>query len=45
MCDATRATNHIDTLVNTHGNGAHCYGNGEVSGADIVGTRAASWTC
>ncbi len=32
--------NPIATLVNTHANGDHCYGNELVTGADIVATRA-----
>ena len=32
--------NPIGTLVNTHANGDHCYGNELVTGADIVATRA-----
>jgi cyclase len=31
---------HIDTLVNTHANGDHTFGNQLVSGARIIGTRA-----
>lgn len=33
-------TNPIGTLVNTHANGDHCYGNELVTGADIVATEA-----
>lgn len=32
----------IDTLVNTHANGDHCYGNGLVEGARIVASTAAA---
>lgn len=32
--------NPIGTLVNTHANGDHCYGNELVTGADIVATEA-----
>jgi cyclase len=32
----------IATLVNTHANGDHCYGNGLVAGAEIVASRAAA---
>jgi glyoxylase-like metal-dependent hydrolase (beta-lactamase superfamily II) len=39
MRDATHAANRIGTVVNTHGNGDHCYGNGEVPGAEIIGTQ------
>lgn len=43
MLDAMRravpAANHIDTVVNTHGNGDHCYGNMLVASAEIIGTR------
>ncbi|MFP5321187.1 MAG: MBL fold metallo-hydrolase [Acidimicrobiia bacterium] len=34
------ASNPIATLVNTHANGDHCYGNELVTGADIVATEA-----
>ena len=40
MKSATRAALNINTLVNTHGNGDHCYGNQLVAGAEIVGTEA-----
>jgi glyoxylase-like metal-dependent hydrolase (beta-lactamase superfamily II) len=40
MLDAMRrvtpAAQRIDTLVNTHANGDHCYGNALVAGADII---------
>jgi glyoxylase-like metal-dependent hydrolase (beta-lactamase superfamily II) len=37
-----RATSRIGTLVNTHANGDHCYGNALVAGAEIVAsTRTA----
>ena len=39
MRRATPAARSIGTVVNTHGNGDHCYGNGEVSGAEIIGSR------
>ncbi len=32
----------IETLVNTHANGDHCYGNSLVEGAQIVASRAAA---
>lgn len=34
------ARNPIGTLVNTHANGDHCYGNELVSGAEILATQA-----
>ncbi len=34
------AAEHINTLVNTHANGDHCYGNELVKGAQIVGSQA-----
>lgn len=34
------AAAHINTLVNTHANGDHCYGNELVKGAEIVATTA-----
>ena len=44
MLDAMRraapAAARIDTLVNTHSNGDHCYGNSLVGGASIVASRA-----
>ena len=44
MLDAMRravpAAARIDTLVNTHANGDHCYGNSLVDGAAIVASRA-----
>ena len=39
---AVTATRPIATLVNTHANGDHCYGNGLVGGAEIVSSRAAA---
>jgi cyclase len=36
MRDAVPAAGSIDTLVNTHANGDHCYGNQLVGGARIV---------
>ena len=35
-----RAAARIDTLVNTHANGDHCYGNALVAGAEIVASRS-----
>ncbi len=40
MRDAEPAASRIDTLVNTHANGDHCYGNQLLEGADIVASRA-----
>lgn len=46
MLDAFRtavpAATRIDTVVNTHGNGDHCYGNELLKGAAIIGTKAAA---
>ena len=39
MRRAVPAAARIDTLVNTHANGDHCYGNQLVSGARIVATE------
>ncbi|MEM7326743.1 MAG: MBL fold metallo-hydrolase [Actinomycetota bacterium] len=35
-------TKPIDTLVNTHANGDHCYGNQLVTGAEVIATEAAA---
>ncbi len=35
-----RAAARIGTLVNTHANGDHCYGNALVAGAEIIASRA-----
>lgn len=35
-----RAATRVDTLVNTHANGDHCYGNQLVEGAEIIASRA-----
>jgi cyclase len=40
MRDAAPAAQQIDTLVNTHANGDHCYGNQLVSDATIVTSEA-----
>ncbi len=40
MRDAAPAAREIDTLVNTHANGDHCYGNQLVKGATIVASKA-----
>ncbi len=37
-----RATARIGTLVNTHANGDHCYGNALVAGAEIVASARAA---
>lgn len=42
MADATPAAASIDTLVNTHANGDHCYGNQLVDGARIIASRASA---
>src|SRR4051812_4885343 len=42
MRRATPAAARIDTLVNTHANGDHCWGNQLVAGADIISSRAAA---
>jgi cyclase len=39
MRRAVPAAARIDTLVNTHANGDHCYGNGLVKGARIVASE------
>lgn len=38
MRRATPAASRIDTVVNTHGNGDHCYGNALLAHAEIIGT-------
>lgn len=38
--DATPAARHIDTLVNTHSNGDHTFGNQLVKGARIIASTA-----
>jgi len=45
MLDAFRSETgaaRIETVVNTHANGDHCYGNALLGGAAIVATRAAA---
>jgi cyclase len=42
MIDATPAARNIDTLVNTHANGDHCYGNELVGGARIIASTASA---
>jgi cyclase len=39
MRRATRSAERIGTVVNTHGNGDHCYGNALVADAEIVATQ------
>jgi glyoxylase-like metal-dependent hydrolase (beta-lactamase superfamily II) len=39
MRRATGAADRIGTVVNTHGNGDHCYGNALVADAEVVGTK------
>lgn len=39
MRRATPAAARIDTVVNTHGNGDHCYGNSLVADSEIIGTE------
>jgi cyclase len=38
MRRASQAAARIGTVVNTHGNGDHCYGNALVADAEIIGT-------
>ncbi len=40
MRRATRDAEHIETVVNTHANGDHCYGNQLVEGAAFVASEA-----
>lgn len=42
MRDASKAARAIDTVVNTHANGDHCYGNALVADATIVASRASA---
>lgn len=42
MRAATPAAGTIDTLVNTHANGDHCFGNELVAGARIIASRASA---
>lgn len=39
---AVTATKPISTLVNTHANGDHCYGNQLVAGAEVIASEAAA---
>jgi glyoxylase-like metal-dependent hydrolase (beta-lactamase superfamily II) len=40
MRRALRGADHIGTVVNTHANGDHCFGNALVADAEIVASRA-----
>ena len=42
MRRAAPAAEHIDTLVNTHANGDHCWGNQLVEGAEVIASRASA---
>jgi len=42
MRDAVPAAAQIETLVNTHGNGDHCFGNQLVAGARIISSEQAA---
>jgi cyclase len=42
MRRTTPAADNIETLVNTHANGDHCWGNQLVAGAEIVSSRLAA---
>ena len=42
MRAAAPAARRIGTLVNTHANGDHCFGNSLVAGAEIVASKAAA---
>jgi glyoxylase-like metal-dependent hydrolase (beta-lactamase superfamily II) len=42
MADAEPAAGHIDTVVNTHANGDHCYGNQLVRDAEIIASQASA---
>jgi glyoxylase-like metal-dependent hydrolase (beta-lactamase superfamily II) len=42
MRDATPAARSIDTLVNTHANGDHCYGNQLVGDAVIIASKSSA---
>ncbi len=42
MRRATKAADNIGTVVNTHANGDHCWGNQLVAGADIIASKAAA---
>jgi cyclase len=40
--EATPAAERIGTVVNTHANGDHCYGNALVAGAEIIASAASA---
>ncbi len=42
MRRATAAAEHMDTVVNTHANGDHCWGNQLVEGAEIITSRSSA---
>lgn len=42
MRRATAAAEHIKTLINTHANGDHCWGNQLVEGAEVITSRASA---
>jgi glyoxylase-like metal-dependent hydrolase (beta-lactamase superfamily II) len=42
MRRATTAADDIGTVINTHANGDHCWGNQLVAGADIIASKAAA---
>lgn len=42
MRDAVPAARRIGTLVNTHANGDHCWGNELVEGAEIIASKASA---
>ena len=42
MRRATNTADNIKTVVNTHANGDHCWGNQLVAGADIIASKAAA---
>jgi glyoxylase-like metal-dependent hydrolase (beta-lactamase superfamily II) len=42
MRQATPAAARIGSVVNTHANGDHCFGNALVSGSEIIASRAAA---
>jgi cyclase len=42
MRDAVPAAERIGTVVNTHANGDHCYGNALVAGSEIVSSSASA---
>jgi cyclase len=42
MRRVTPAADRFDTVINTHANGDHCYGNSLVAGAEIIASRASA---